>query len=61
MAVRDCLGVVPSVEAKDALRVLASAGPGACVYFRYDWIKDWSALAGLDFWDGSEGLTIRLP
>ena len=55
--VRAALGKVPCFEARAILPIK----PGLkTIAFRYEWIQDWSAVAGLDYWDGAEWVTFSL-
>lgn len=56
--IRECLGPVPNIEARLLLPGLQSATQ---VILRYEWIKNWSAVADLDFHDGEEWITFLKP
>lgn len=56
--VRACLGKIPGLTARSVLPLR----PGADhVTLRYEWIKDWEVVKGLDFLDGSEWITFLKP
>ncbi len=51
------LGTVPSIEARPCLPALRPPQLQSHVTLKYEWIKNWSALDGLDFWDGETWIT----
>lgn len=55
--VRACLGPVPTMAARELLPI----HPDTCsLVLQYEWIKDWSQLEGLEYWDGQAGLVVSL-
>ena len=57
--IRACLGPRPSKQVRD---VMLPIPPGRADYsLRYDWIMDWKAVEGIDFWDGAEWITFLRP
>lgn len=56
--IRAALGPVPSVEARPTLAALLRDPDVRFVSLRYEWVRDWAALEGLDFWDGEVWITL---
>lgn len=56
--IRACLGPVPNMAARPLLPGLAQADE---VPLRYEWVRDWEAVAALDFHDGAEWITFLRP
>jgi len=52
--VRKALGPTPGPAVRQALPLQAVEG---MVSVRYEWLKNWSAVADLDYWDGAEWIT----
>ncbi len=53
------LGAVPSIEARPTLSALRHPAAQQHTALKYEWITNWSALDGLDFWDGEHWITFR--
>jgi len=55
------LGKVPNVEAKPRMGWLKRNPETREFRVKYDWIKDWAAVEGLDFSDGQEWIIFYNP